>query len=84
MSRHIPVIAACAATLAFSALPASAMTSHVHDFAIPGVHGARAWAPTPPWGASPGDHVSRTPHEVSTVRQQPDWRSILATGVTTS
>ena len=43
MSRHIPVIAACAATLAFSALPASAMTSHVHDFAIPGVHGARAW-----------------------------------------
>jgi hypothetical protein len=43
MSRRIPVIAACAATLAFSALPASAMTSHVHDFAIPGVYGVRAW-----------------------------------------
>jgi hypothetical protein len=43
MSRHIPVIAACAATLGFSTLPASAMTSHIHDFAIPGVHGARAW-----------------------------------------
>jgi hypothetical protein len=43
MSRRIPVIAACAATLAFSTLPASAMTSHVHDFAIPGVYGVRAW-----------------------------------------
>ena len=43
MSRRIPVIATCAATLAFSALPASAMTSHVHDFAIPGVYGVRAW-----------------------------------------
>ena len=43
MLRRIPVIAACAATLAFSALPASAMTSHVHDFAIPGVYGVRAW-----------------------------------------
>jgi hypothetical protein len=43
MSRHIPVITACAATLAFSALPASAMTSHVHGFAIPGVQGVRAW-----------------------------------------
>ena len=43
MSHRIPVIAACAATLAFSALPASAMTSHVHDFAIPGVYGVRAW-----------------------------------------
>jgi hypothetical protein len=43
MLRRIPVIAACAATLAFSAQPASAMTSHVHDFAIPGVYGVRAW-----------------------------------------
>ena len=43
MFRRIPVIAACAATLAFSALPASAMTSRVHDFAIPGVYGVRAW-----------------------------------------
>ena len=43
MLRRIPVIAACAATLAFSALPASAMTNNVHDFAIPGVYGVRAW-----------------------------------------
>jgi hypothetical protein len=43
MLRRIPVIAACAATLAFSALPASAATSRVHDFAIPGVYGVRAW-----------------------------------------
>lgn len=43
MLRRIPVIAACAATLAFSALPASAITSHVHGFAIPGVAGVRAW-----------------------------------------
>ena len=43
MLRRIPVVVACAATLAFSALPASAMTSHVHDFAIPGVYGVRAW-----------------------------------------
>ena len=43
MLRRVPVIAACAATLAFSALPASAMTSHVHGFAIPGVYGVRAW-----------------------------------------
>jgi hypothetical protein len=43
MLRRIPVIAACAATLAFSALPASAMNSHVHGFAIPGVAGVRAW-----------------------------------------
>jgi hypothetical protein len=43
MLRRIPVVAACAATLAFSALPASAITSHVHDFAIPGVYGVRAW-----------------------------------------
>jgi hypothetical protein len=43
MLRRIPVIAACAATLAFSALPASAVTSHVHRFGIPGVYGVRAW-----------------------------------------
>jgi hypothetical protein len=54
MLRRIPVIAACAATLAFSALPASAMTSHVHDFAIPGVYGVRAWAPTPKRGRESG------------------------------
>jgi len=41
--RRIPVIAACAATLAFSALPASAVTSHIHGFGIPGVYGVRAW-----------------------------------------
>ena len=43
MLRRIPVIAACAATLAFSALPASAVTSRAHDFGIPGVYGVRAW-----------------------------------------
>jgi hypothetical protein len=43
MLRRIPVIAACAATLAFSALPASAVTRHVHGFGIPGVYGVRAW-----------------------------------------
>jgi hypothetical protein len=43
MLRRIPVIAACAATLAFSALPTSAMTSQVHGFTIPGVYGVRAW-----------------------------------------
>ena len=43
MMRRIPVIAACAATLAFSALPASAATSHIHAFGIPGVYGVRAW-----------------------------------------
>jgi len=43
MLRRIPVIAACAAMLAFSALPASAVTSHVHGFRIPGVYGIRAW-----------------------------------------
>ena len=43
MLRRIPVIAACAATLAFSALPASAVTSHIHGFGIPGVYGVRAW-----------------------------------------
>jgi|SRR6266516_3680437 len=43
MLRRIPVIAACAAMLAFSALPASAVTSQVHGFTIPGVYGVRAW-----------------------------------------
>jgi hypothetical protein len=43
MLRRIPVIAACAATLAFSAPSAAAMTSHAHGFAIPGVYGVRAW-----------------------------------------
>jgi hypothetical protein len=43
MSRRIPAIAACVAALAFSALPASAMTSRVHGFSIPGVYGVRAW-----------------------------------------
>ncbi len=43
MLRRIPVIAACAATLAFSALPTSAATSHVHRFGIPGVYGVHSW-----------------------------------------
>jgi hypothetical protein len=43
MLRRIPVIAACAAALAFSTLPASAMTSQVHGFTIPGVYGVSAW-----------------------------------------
>jgi hypothetical protein len=43
MLRRIPVIATCAAILVFSALPASAVTSRVHDFGIPGVYGIRAW-----------------------------------------
>jgi len=43
MLRRIPVITACAASLAFGALPTSAVTSHVHGFGIPGVYGVRAW-----------------------------------------
>lgn len=39
----ISVAAACIATCAFSTLPASAATSSVHAFGIPGVHGVRAW-----------------------------------------
>jgi len=54
MLRRIPVIAACAATLAFSALPASAVTSRVHGFGIPGVYGVRAWARTPARGHESG------------------------------
>jgi hypothetical protein len=42
MLRRIPVIVACVAALAFSALPASAVTSRVHGFGIPGVNGTRA------------------------------------------
>lgn len=43
MLRRIPVIAACVAALAFSALPAAAATSPIHSFGIPGVYGIRAW-----------------------------------------
>jgi hypothetical protein len=43
MLRRIPVIVACIAALAFSALPAAAATRHIHDFGIPGVYGVRAW-----------------------------------------
>ncbi len=43
MLRRISVIAACAATLAFCALPASAATSRSHAFSIPGAYGVRAW-----------------------------------------
>jgi len=43
MLRRIFVIAACAATLAFGALPASAAASDGHPFSIPGVYGIRAW-----------------------------------------
>ena len=50
------VIAACAATLAFSALPASAVTSHVHRLGIPGVYGVRAWGTYS--GAGPGIRVT--------------------------
>ena len=43
MLRRIFVVASCAAMLALSALPASAATSRVHAFSIPGVYGVRAW-----------------------------------------
>ena len=43
MLRSIFVVASCAAMLALSALPASAATSRVHAFSIPGVYGVRAW-----------------------------------------
>lgn len=42
MLRRIPVIAACVAVLASSALPAAAST-RIHGFSIPGVYGVRAW-----------------------------------------
>ena len=44
MLRRISIsVAACIATWAFGTLPASAATSSVHAFSIPGVHGVRAW-----------------------------------------
>ena len=43
MLRRISVIAACIATLAFGALPASAATGRSQVFSIPGVYGVRAW-----------------------------------------
>lgn len=43
MLRRISVVASCVAMLALSALPASAATSRVHAFSIPGVYGVRAW-----------------------------------------
>lgn len=43
MLRRISVTAACIAMFAFGALPASAATSNVRAFSIPGVHGVRAW-----------------------------------------
>jgi len=41
--RRVSVVAACIATLACGALPASAAVGRVHDFSIPGVYGVRAW-----------------------------------------
>jgi hypothetical protein len=43
MLRLIAVVASCAAMLALSALPASAATSRIHVFSVPGVYGVRAW-----------------------------------------
>jgi hypothetical protein len=43
MLRRISVVASCVAMLALSALPASAATSRIHVFSIPGVYGVRAW-----------------------------------------
>ena len=43
MLRGISVVASCVAMLALSALPASAATSRIHVFSIPGVYGVRAW-----------------------------------------
>jgi hypothetical protein len=50
--RRISAAAACIVTLALGALPASAATSHVHAFSIPGVYGAQAWGNYQPAGAS--------------------------------
>ena len=50
--RRISAAAACIVTLALGALPASAATSHVHAFSIPGVYGVRAWGNYQPAGAS--------------------------------
>jgi len=43
MLRGISVVASCVVMLALSALPASAATSSIHVFNIPGVYGVRAW-----------------------------------------
>lgn len=43
MLRCISVVASCVIMLAFGALSASAGTSRVHPFGIPGVYGVRAW-----------------------------------------
>ncbi len=43
MLRRISVVASCVVVLALSALPASAATSSIHAFSIPGVYGVRAW-----------------------------------------
>ena len=43
MLRRIFVVASCVAMLALGAVPASAATSRVHVFSIPGVYGVRAW-----------------------------------------
>jgi hypothetical protein len=43
MLRRISVVATCVVMLALSALPASAATSRIHAFSIPGVYGVRAW-----------------------------------------
>jgi hypothetical protein len=43
MLRRISVVAVCLAMLALGALPASAVTSRIHEFSIPGVYGVRAW-----------------------------------------
>jgi len=46
MSRRIPVIATCAATLAFSALPVSAMTRSSSAMTSPGVATRASRLPT--------------------------------------
>jgi hypothetical protein len=43
MLRRISVVAVCLAMLAIGALPASAATSRIHGFSIPGVYGVRAY-----------------------------------------
>jgi len=43
MLRGISLVASCVGMLALSALPASAATSSIHVFSIPGVYGVRAW-----------------------------------------
>lgn len=43
MLRGISLVASCVGMLALSAPPASAATSSIHVFSIPGVYGVRAW-----------------------------------------